>query len=94
VPIGANRNTSVKEAADRLHAELEALGIEVLYDDRDERPGVMFADMELIGIPHRLVIGDRGLKEGKAEYKGRADEEPTMINLTDAVAFIRDRLCA
>ena len=57
----------------------EAAGIDVLLDDRNERPGVMFADMELIGIPHRVVIGERGLKEGKLEYKGRTDAEPTMI---------------
>ncbi len=70
-PIGFKKSEAVREAADQLYDELHAAGIEVLLDDRDERPGVMFADLELIGIPHRIVIGDRGLKEGKVEYQGR-----------------------
>ena len=66
----------------------------MLLDDRNERPGVMFADMELIGIPHRIVIGDRGLAEGKIEYKGRTDSEATMVPLPDIVGFVKARLCA
>ena len=75
VPMGYHKSEAVKAAADELYAELTAAGIDVLLDDRNERPGVMFADMELIGIPHRIVIGERGLKEGKLEYKGRRDAE-------------------
>ena len=64
VPIGMKKSEAVKNAVESLYAELQQAGIEVLLDDRDERPGVMFADMELIGIPHRIVVGERGLKEG------------------------------
>ena len=88
VPIGYHKSEAVKAAADTLYAELEAAGIDVLLDDRDERPGVMFADMELIGIPHRIVVGERGLNEGKLEYKGRRDAKPHMIAaLPRCVAF-------
>ena len=62
----------MRETAERLYRELAAAGIDVLLDDRDERPGVMFADMELIGIPHRVVVGERGLKDGSVEYQGAA----------------------
>ena len=93
VPIGYNKNTQVREAADRLHAELLAAGVDVLLDNRDERPGVMFADMELIGVPHRVVIGDRGLKEGQIEYKGRRDAQPRNLPLTDAEISIKSILC-
>ncbi|MDP2154532.1 MAG: proline--tRNA ligase, partial [Sulfuricella sp.] len=75
VPIGINRSELVKETVEKLYTELMASGIEVLLDDRDERPGVMFADLELIGIPHRIVVGERGLKEGNLEYQGRRDEK-------------------
>ena len=75
VPIGAAKSAQVRDAAATLHDELAAAGIDVLLDDRDERPGVMFADMELIGIPHRIVVGERGLKKGELEYKGRRDAE-------------------
>lgn len=71
IPIGLSKSDAVREAVELLYAELQADGIEVLLDDRDERPGVMFADMELIGIPHRIVIGERGLKDGMVEYQGR-----------------------
>jgi len=70
VPMGYYKSEAVKNCADQLYADLKAAGIDVLLDDRNERPGVMFADMELIGIPHRVVIGERGLKEGQLEYKG------------------------
>jgi len=91
-PIGYRRSAAVKEAADRLHDSLTAAGVEVLLDDRDERPGVMFADLELIGVPHRLTIGDRGLKDGKVEYQARTDTEATPVPLDDAVEFVRSRL--
>ena len=63
------KSERVREAAEKLHDALQAAGVEVLLDDRDERPGIMFADMELIGVPHRIVVGDRGLKEGNVEYR-------------------------
>jgi len=92
VPIGYHKNAAVREAADRLYAQMQQEGIDVLMDDRDERPGVLFADMDLIGIPHRLVLGERGLAAGNAEYKGRRDEKPAEVPLTDAVNFLQDRL--
>ncbi|QWT47490.1 proline--tRNA ligase [Azospira inquinata] len=94
VPMGYHKNPVVKEAADKLLVELESLGLDVLLDDRNERPGSMFADMELIGIPHRLVIGERTLKEGQLEYKGRRDEAATLIPAGDVQTFIREKLCA
>ncbi len=93
-PIGYKKSEAVREAADKLYAELAAAGIDVLLDDRDERPGVMFADMELIGIPHRLVIGDRGLKEGNVEYQGRRDDKATVVPLQNAVSHIQSVVCA
>jgi prolyl-tRNA synthetase len=92
VPIGAQKSERVREVADKLYAELNAAGIEVLYDDRDARPGVKFADAELIGIPHRLVVGERGVDAGKLEYRGRRDIESTEFPLGDALAFIRSRM--
>jgi prolyl-tRNA synthetase len=93
-PIGWKKSDAVREATEKLYADLAAAGIEVLLDDRDERPGVMFADLELIGIPHRIVIGDRGLKEGNVEYQGRRDEKATVIPLQDAVERLQSALCA
>jgi len=94
VPIGANRNPAVREAAERLHDALQAAGIETLLDDRDERPGVMFADMELIGIPRRLVVSDRSLKAGVLEYKGRRDEHAENVPIDQAVAFVAAKRAA
>ncbi len=91
-PVGYDRNENVRTHADRLHAELQEAGVEVLLDDRGERPGVMFADLELIGIPHRITIGDRGLKEGKVEYQGRRDAGPTPVPVVEAAAFVRGKL--
>jgi prolyl-tRNA synthetase len=91
-PIGYGRSAAVRETADRLHDELTAAGIDVFLDDRDERPGVMFADLELIGIPHRLTIGERGLKDGRLEYQARTDTASTPVGLDEAAAFIRSRL--
>jgi prolyl-tRNA synthetase len=93
VPIGYGKSAQVREAADALYGEMSESGIEVLLDDRDERPGVMFADMELIGIPHRIVIGERGLKDGSIEYQGRRDKEPKKIARTEAAAHMRSKLC-
>jgi len=92
VPIGYHKSAQVREAAERLYGQLLAAGIDVLMDDRDERPGVLFADMELIGIPHRVVLSERGLGAGNAEYKGRRDEKPQDLPLQDVVAFLKDRL--
>ena len=94
VPIGYHKSSQVREAADRLHAQLLEQGIDVLMDDRDERPGVLFADMELIGIPHRVVLSERGLAAGNAEYKGRRDEKPQDLPLAGVVAFLKERLAA
>jgi prolyl-tRNA synthetase len=91
-PVGYDRNEAVKALADELHDELAAAGVEVLLDDRGERPGVMFADLELIGIPHRITIGDRGLKEGKVEYQARRDTAATAVPVGEIAAFIRDRI--
>jgi len=93
VPMGYAKSDTVKAAADKLYADLKASGIDVLLDDRNERPGVMFADMELIGVPHRIVVGERGLAEGKLEYKGRTDAEAEMVPLADIGAFLKARLC-
>jgi prolyl-tRNA synthetase len=94
VPMGYFKSDAVKSAADQLYAELKAAGIDVVLDDRNERPGVMFADMELIGIPHRVVIGERGLKDGQVEYKGRRDAEAAMIDQADIVKALQAKLCA
>jgi len=92
VPIGYHKNAQIREAAERLYRELLNAGVDVLMDDRDERPGVLFADMELIGIPHRIVISERGLAAGNAEYKGRRDEKPQDIALSGVSESLRARL--
>ena len=92
IPMNMPKAPRVREVADRLYAELTNAGIEVLYDDRDARPGVKFADAELIGIPHRIVIGERGLDAGKLEYRGRRDAESTDIDLDNALPFLRSRM--
>ena len=93
-PIGFKKSEAVREAAEQLYAELTAAGVEVLLDDRDERPGVMFADLELIGIPHRIVIGDRGLKEGNVEYQGRHDAAAQITPLQDVAKLVQSKLWA
>ena len=92
VPMKMNKSYRVKEAVDKLYAELQAAGIDVLLDDRDARPGFIFADMELIGIPHRVVVGERGLDEGKVEYRARSDSENSMIDADGIVAFLKEQL--
>jgi prolyl-tRNA synthetase len=92
-PIGIKKSEAVRNAAEQLYTELSGLGIEVLLDDRDERPGVMFADLELIGIPHRIVIGERGLKDGMVEYKGRADAEAQQLPLQEIVRLVQSKVC-
>ena len=94
VPMGYHKSDAVKAAADQLYADLRSAGVDVVLDDRNERPGVMFADMELIGVPHRVVIGERGLASGQVEYKGRSDAEATMLAAADCVNWLKGRLCA
>ncbi|KAA0019171.1 proline--tRNA ligase [Salinicola corii] len=91
VPMNAHKSDRVRETADRLYQELTDAGIDVLLDDRDLRPGVKFADQELMGIPHRLVVGDRGLDKGELEYKGRRDSEVTMVALDDLRHFLDNK---
>ena len=93
-PMGYDRSAMVKEAADKLYAELLAAGVDVLLDDRGERPGAMLADLELIGIPHRVVIGERGLKDGNVEYQHRRDPAATLVHATDIGAYLRDKIKA
>jgi prolyl-tRNA synthetase len=91
-PIGMDRSEEVKAAAHKLHDDLQALGIDVLLDDRGERPGAMFADWELIGVPQRVVISDRGLKEGQVEVQGRRDAEASKMALVDVLAHLKGKL--
>jgi len=92
VPIAYGKNEKVRVEADRLYDELRSAGLEVLLDDRDERPGVLFADMDLIGIPHRVVLSERGLAAGEVEYKGRRDASPQPVPLAGIASFLRERL--
>jgi len=92
LPVGASRSAAVREATESLYQELLAAGIEVLLDDRDARPGVMFADMELIGIPHRVVIGDRNLAAGQLEYRGRCDSDNTLVARERLLEWLLRRL--
>jgi prolyl-tRNA synthetase len=94
VPIGMKKSTDVKTTAEELYAAAQHAGIDVLLDDRDERPGVMFAESELMGIPHRIVVGERSLKEGKLEYQGRRDGAATAIPVAGAIEFVTGKLCA
>ena len=93
VPIGYGKSPAVRDAADSIYRALTEAGFEVLLDDRDERPGVMFADMELIGIPHRIVVGERSLKDGLIEYQGRLDKETKKVPLGDPLAPLRTGSC-
>jgi len=93
-PVGMDRSEPVKAAATELYEGLLAAGIDVILDDRGERPGAMFADWELIGVPHRVVLGDRGLKEGQVEYQQRRDTEATKIAVTDILAHVKARIGA
>jgi len=93
VPIGLEKSELVKQTAETLYRDFMDAGIEVLLDDRNERPGVMFADIELIGIPHRIVIGDRGLKQSIVEYQGREDTAAQPIAIDQILSFIRQKLC-
>ena len=91
LPMNMHKSQRLREAVEKLHDELEAAGFDVLLDDRKERPGVMFADMELIGIPHRLVVGERGLDSGNIEYKGRQDTDKQDISLDSVINFLKEK---
>ncbi|MBB5367949.1 prolyl-tRNA synthetase [Janthinobacterium sp. K2Li3] len=91
-PMGMDRSELVKEETEKLYAALQGAGVDVIVDDRGLRPGAMFADWELIGVPHRVVIGERGLKEGKLEYQGRRDTEATGVAPDEIVAFIQGKM--
>jgi prolyl-tRNA synthetase len=91
-PIGPDRFPDVKTAAEKLYSDLLAAGVDVILDDRGERPGAMFADWELIGVPHRVTVGDRGLKEGMVEYQHRRDAESTQVPVAEIAALIQSRL--
>ncbi len=91
IPINLQKSERVREVAERLYRELQDAGIEVLFDDRDARPGVKFADDELLGIPHRLVVGDKGLERGAVEYKSRADGSGADVPIDGVVPFLRER---
>jgi prolyl-tRNA synthetase len=93
-PIGYDRSPAVQAAADELHGQLQALGVDVMLDDRGERPGAMFADWELIGVPHRVVISDRGLKDGQVEYQGRRDAQAASVPVAELLAFTKAKLGA
>ena len=93
-PIGMDRSAEVKAAAEALYAELQAAGVDVLLDDRGERPGAMFADWELIGVPQRVVISDRGLKAGTVEVQGRREAAATPAPVAEAAALVKARLNA
>jgi len=92
--IGLDRSAEVKAAAEALYAELLGAGVDVILDDRGERPGAMFADWELIGVPHRITLGDRGVKAGQAEYQHRRDSTATAVPLAEVAAFVKGRLAA
>jgi prolyl-tRNA synthetase len=93
-PIGYDRSPAVREAADALHAQLLVAGIDAILDDRGERPGAMFADWELIGVPHRVVLSDRGLKNGEVEYQGRRDPAAAVLPLGEAFSLVKAKLAA
>jgi prolyl-tRNA synthetase len=92
VPLNMHKSEEVAHCAEELYRQLQAAGVDVLLDDRNERPGVKFADMELIGIPHRVVIGDRALAEGNLEYKSRRGEDSQLVARDDILAFLREQL--
>jgi prolyl-tRNA synthetase len=91
IEINPKKSEPVTAAAATLYKDLRAAGFEVLFDDRDARPGVKFADADLVGIPHRLVVGDRGVRDGKAEYRHRRGGSEEQVNLPDVLDFLRSR---
>lgn len=92
LPINMHKSERVREKSESLYNELVEAGFDVLLDDRGQRPGVMFADCELLGIPHRVVVGDRGLDNGQLEYRGRRDAESTDVGVDDIAVFLGEKL--
>ncbi len=92
VPMNMHKSVRIQEAAEQLYQQLTAAGIEVLFDDRKERPGVMFADMELVGVPHHIIIGERNLDERKVEYKNRRSGDKAMLELDAVLVELQQRL--
>jgi prolyl-tRNA synthetase len=92
VPMNMHKSERVQQAAEKLYTELKALGVDVLFDDRKERPGVMFSDMELIGVPHTIIIGDRSMDEGNFEYKNRRSGEKSTVKIDEVVEFVKAQL--
>ncbi|WP_369308458.1 proline--tRNA ligase [Providencia rettgeri] len=92
LPMNMHKSYRVKEVAEKLYADLKANGIDVIFDDRKERPGVMFADMELIGVPHTIVIGDRNLDNNQIEYKSRRSDDKELVGLENVVSFLKGKL--
>jgi prolyl-tRNA synthetase len=92
LPMNMHKSQRLRDATQEVYAKLQAAGIEVLFDDRRERPGAMFANSELIGIPHRLVVGERGLDKGEIEYKGRRDQKAQYVPMDNVIEFIKDKL--
>lgn len=90
--MNMHKSERVQQEAEKLYNELKALGVDVLFDDRKERPGVMFSDMELIGVPHTIIIGDRSMDEGNFEYKNRRSGEKSPVAIDDIVAFVQQQL--
>jgi prolyl-tRNA synthetase len=93
-PVGMERSTAVKNAAETLYADLLQAGVDVILDDRGERPGAMFADWELIGVPHRITIGDKSLKDGQIEYQRRRDSVAVKVATDEIAAFVKAKLSA
>jgi prolyl-tRNA synthetase len=91
-PIAMDKSEQVKQAAEQLYRDLQAAGVDVLLDDRGERPGVMFAEMELIGVPHRIVIGERGLQQNMVEYQGRTEAQAVNLPLEETLAFVTEKI--
>jgi prolyl-tRNA synthetase len=92
--VNYRQSEAVRQVADRLHEELESAGVDVIIDDRGERPGSMFADWELIGVPHRLTIGERGLKSGQVEYADRRSLQATAVAVSDAAGLVAQKIAA
>ncbi|EMI5491388.1 proline--tRNA ligase [Providencia stuartii] len=92
LPMNMHKSYRVKEVAEKLYADLKAQGIDVIFDDRKERPGVMFADMELIGVPYTIVIGDRNLDNNQVEYKARRSDEKSLVGLDNVISFLKEKL--
>ena len=91
-PFNMHKSPAVAAKAEQLYSDLKKVGIDVLLDDRPLRPGAMFADHELLGIPHRIVVSDRGLQAGELEYKARAGGEAIKVPMNEIIAFIQDKI--